>query len=54
MCAGCGSRFSCISNLQAHRKSHKVTCGSIPNVTKAVGPMGSEKPIRVSIKRKTK
>lgn len=42
MCQACGSRFSCISNLQAHRKSHKATCGMTPNITKPVGPMGLE------------
>lgn len=40
MCQACGCRFSCISNLQAHRKSHKNSCGLQPKCTKAVGPMG--------------
>lgn len=32
----CGQRFSCISNLKAHRKSHKNKCGKFPLVTKPV------------------
>lgn len=39
MCPACGCRFSCITNLQAHRKSHINTCGQVPLVTKPVGPM---------------
>lgn len=45
MCSGCGSRFSCISNLKAHRKSHKNTCGLVPNCTKAIGPMAASTPL---------
>lgn len=26
----CGDRFSCISNLQSHRKARKTTCGLLP------------------------
>lgn len=26
-CSSCGSRFSCISNLLAHKKSRKNACG---------------------------
>lgn len=36
MCQACGNRFSCISNLQAHRKTHRNTCGLLPNMTKPV------------------
>ncbi|XP_063702784.1 zinc finger protein 883-like [Culicoides brevitarsis] len=32
----CGQRFSCISNLKAHRRSHKDKCGKFPLVTKPV------------------
>ncbi|XP_058449493.1 zinc finger protein 569 [Malaya genurostris] len=36
MCSGCGLRFSCVSNLQAHKRSHKTTCGLVPNASKIV------------------
>ncbi|XP_058820044.1 zinc finger protein 569 [Topomyia yanbarensis] len=36
MCSGCGLRFSCVSNLQAHKRSHKTTCALVPNVSKIV------------------
>lgn len=32
----CGQRFSCISNLKAHRKSHRDTCGKFPIITKPI------------------
>lgn len=35
-CQSCGQRFSCISNLQAHRKSHKRTCGMTPMISKPI------------------
>lgn len=34
-CQGCDSRFSCISNLQAHRRTHQDTCGQLPLDTRA-------------------
>lgn len=34
-CQGCDSRFSCISNLQAHRRTHQETCGQLPLDTRA-------------------
>lgn len=37
LCQTCGLRFSCISNLQAHRRARKLTCGAQPNMTKPVG-----------------
>lgn len=30
----CGDRFSCISNLQSHRKARKNTCGLLPLISK--------------------
>lgn len=36
MCSGCAMRFTCVSNLQAHKKSHKTTCGTVPNVSRVV------------------
>lgn len=30
----CGDRFSCISNLQSHRKARKTTCGLLPLISK--------------------
>uniref|UniRef100_A0A336LZN6 CSON008615 protein n=1 Tax=Culicoides sonorensis TaxID=179676 RepID=A0A336LZN6_CULSO len=35
MC-GCGKKFSCISNLKAHRKSRESTCGKLPLDTKPI------------------
>lgn len=29
-CKACNSRFSCISNLKAHRRTHQNTCGQLP------------------------
>lgn len=34
-CNGCDGRFSCISNLQAHRRTHRDSCGQLPLDTKA-------------------
>lgn len=34
-CNGCDARFSCISNLKAHRRSHQHTCGQLPLDTRA-------------------
>lgn len=42
----CGQRFSCISNLKAHRKSHKDSCGKFPLITK---PVLTEKKIFANI-----
>ncbi|XP_053695016.1 zinc finger protein 431-like [Sabethes cyaneus] len=36
MCSGCAMRFTCVSNLQAHKKSHKTTCGTVPNASRVV------------------
>lgn len=30
----CGDRFSCISNLQSHRRARKTTCGLLPLISK--------------------
>lgn len=30
----CGNRFTCISNLQSHRKARKTTCGLLPLISK--------------------
>lgn len=40
MCSGCGQRFACVSNLQCHRRSHRDTCGTVPTVSRVVGPDG--------------
>lgn len=34
-CQGCDGRFSCITNLQAHRRTHQQTCGQLPLDTRA-------------------
>lgn len=38
----CGDRFSCISNLQSHRRARKTTCGLLPLVSKAFPQMSPE------------
>lgn len=35
----CGDRFSCISNLQSHRRARKTTCGLLPLISKAFPQM---------------
>ncbi|KAL5279740.1 hypothetical protein ACFFRR_004001 [Megaselia abdita] len=39
-CQGCEGRFTCISNLQAHRKAHPETCGQLPLDSKPVMRLG--------------
>lgn len=34
LCQSCGDRFSCISNLKAHRRSRPDTCAQLPIITK--------------------
>lgn len=43
LCNGCGKRFTCVSNLQAHRKVHAETCGLLPLNAKATQYMGVQK-----------
>lgn len=43
MCNGCGKRFTCVSNLQAHRKVQAETCGQLPLNAKATQYMGVQK-----------
>lgn len=43
LCNGCGKRFTCISNLQAHRKVQADTCGQLPLNAKATQYMGVQK-----------
>lgn len=43
LCNGCGKRFTCVSNLQAHRKVHSETCGQLPLNAKATQYMGVQK-----------
>lgn len=43
LCNGCGKRFTCVSNLQAHRKVQSDTCGLLPLNAKATQYMGVQK-----------
>uniref|UniRef100_A0A1A9Z9G2 C2H2-type domain-containing protein n=1 Tax=Glossina pallidipes TaxID=7398 RepID=A0A1A9Z9G2_GLOPL len=43
LCNGCGKRFTCVSNLQAHRKVQADTCGLLPLNAKATQYMGVQK-----------
>lgn len=39
----CGDRFSCISNLQSHRRARKTTCELLPLISKPFPEMSSGK-----------
>ncbi|XP_067620513.1 gastrula zinc finger protein xFG20-1 [Eurosta solidaginis] len=43
LCNACGKRFTCVSNLQAHRKVNADTCGQLPLNAKATQYMGVQK-----------
>lgn len=43
LCNGCGKRFTCVSNLQAHRKVQADTCGLLPLNAKATEYLGVQK-----------
>lgn len=43
LCNNCGKRFTCISNLQAHRKVQADTCGQLPLNAKATQYMGVQR-----------
>lgn len=54
MCQGCGDRFSCVSNLQSHRRARTDTCGSLPLIAKAFPPQPESRKNMVPRQPKTK
>lgn len=43
LCNGCGKRFTCVSNLQAHRRVQANSCGLLPLNSKATQYLGVQK-----------
>lgn len=48
LCISCGDRFSCISNLQSHRRARKATCGMFPAHTRPVAENEDVKPLMIN------